>query len=358
MSEPARFVVVGSGWRAQVFLRLAAQLADLELVGMVVHRAAAAGEATAKWKVPAGLSLVQSLRDLRPDFVIVCVPWAPVAGIVTVVAEEGFPVLVETPPAADIDGLRSLWAAVGTSGLVQVAEQYPRYPGHMARLRLVRDGVIGEPTSVQVSSTHGYHAVALVRAFLGVGFVPATVRAQSFLSPLVDPPSREGWTGDDSQHEMATVIATLDFGGAMGLYDFTTNQWHNHLRGRRLVVRGSHGEIIDDSVVRLSDAHTITRSGLVRRQTGHDLDLEGYDTDHISFDGRVLYRNPFIGLRLADDEIAMCSLLVSMVAWRRDDGPPPYPLAQGSQDHLVSLAIDSSLASGAPVTTTTEDWAT
>jgi len=169
--------------------------------------------------------------------------------------------------------------------------------------------------------------------------------------------ARDGWTGDGTAHETETVIATLDFGGAMGLYDFTTNQWHNHLRGRRLVVRGSHGEVVDDSVVRLSDPRTITRSNLVRRQTGYDLDLEGYDTDHISFDGQVLYRNPFTGLRLADDEIAISSLLVSMVAWRRDDGPPPYPLAQGSQDHLVSLAIDSSLASGAPVTTATENWA-
>ena len=54
----------------------------------------------------------------------------------------------------------------------------------------------------------------------------------------------------------------------------------------------------------------------------------------------------YVGLRLADDEIAVASLLSGMAKWCRDDGPPPYPLAEGSQDHLVSLAIDASLATG------------
>jgi hypothetical protein len=98
-------------------------------------------------------------------------------------------------------------------------------------------------------------------------------------------------------------------------------------------------------------------SPLRRRQLGYDLDLNGYDTDHISFEGDIIYRNPYLGLRLSDDEIAVASLLSGMAKWCRQEGPPPYPLAEGSQDHLVSLAIDASLASGGAVTTTREEWA-
>jgi len=58
---------------------------------------------------------------------------------------------------------------VGASGLVQVAEQYHLMPSHASRLALARSGAIGTVTSVQISSTHAYHAVALIRAYLGAG---------------------------------------------------------------------------------------------------------------------------------------------------------------------------------------------
>jgi predicted dehydrogenase len=175
-------------------------------------------------------------------------------------------VLAETPPAPDLPAMRALWADVGASGLVQVAEQYLMVPAHAARLEAVRAGVIGTPTQVQVSSTHMYHAISLMRGHLGVGAEPATVRAMRTSAPLVDPLTRDGWTGDDEPRPAGTIIGVLDWGdGRSGVYDFTDNQWHNQLRFRRLVVRGTHGELRDDEVVRLLGPETIARTPLVRR---------------------------------------------------------------------------------------------
>jgi predicted dehydrogenase len=357
MSGQTRFGVVGGGWRAQFFLKLAGLLPErLAVAGVVVRRADAADEVSRRWGVPAYLSLGE-LTNTAPDFVVSAVPWAATPGVVAEAVAVGVPVLSETPPAPDRDRLRALWRDVGGTGLVQVAEQYLLLPGHAARRELVRRGLIGQPTSVQVSSTHLYHAVSMMRGLLGVGFEPATVDARAFVAPLVDPQTRAGWVGDSAPKDATTTIATIDFGGAMGLYDFTDNQWHNQLRMRRIVIRGTHGEIVDDAVVRLTDAETIVRSALVRRQSGYDLDLDGYDTEHISIDGDVVYRNPFVGLRLADEEIAIATQLVQMAAWCRDEGPPPYPLAEACQDHLVGLAIEESVARGEPVTTTKEPWA-
>jgi hypothetical protein len=129
------------------------------------------------------------------------------------------------------------------------------------------------------------------------------------------------------------------------------------LRTRRIVVRGTRGELVDDRVVRLADPTTPVESVLLRRQTGLDLNLEGLDLKHISLDGRVVYRNPFAGCGLSDDDLAVADLAVRTGAWTRGEAPPPYPLAEGCQDHLIALAIEESLATGAAVRTTVEDWA-
>src|SRR3954468_7664107 len=91
------------------------------------------------------------------DFVGVCVPGSQTPELTVRAVELGLRVLAETPPAPTADGLRELWAAVGSTGLVRVAEQYLLMPGHAARLALVQTGALGKITSVQVSSTHLYH---------------------------------------------------------------------------------------------------------------------------------------------------------------------------------------------------------
>lgn len=345
------FAVVGSGWRAATFWRLAAGLADVRCVGAVVRT-------PRRLPVPAFASTAECLDATRPDFVVTALPWDSNPGVVVDAVARGLPVLTETPPAPDLAGLRSLWAAVGGSSLVQVAEQYLLMPSHAARAAVVRSGAIGTPTQVQVSSTQLYHAVSLIRGLLGAGRGPVTVRASRHHAPLLDPLDRTGWTDDPAPKQATTTVATLDFGdGRSGLYDFTDNQTRNQLRFRRIVVRGTHGELRDDEIVRMAGPRTIVRSPLVRRQTGHDLDLAGFDTDHITLGADVLYRNPHPGRRWNDDEVATATMLQAMAAWVRGEGAPPYPLADGAQDHHVALAIGRSADTDRPVTTTTEAWA-
>ncbi|MFI7601959.1 Gfo/Idh/MocA family protein [Actinoplanes sp. NPDC049681] len=345
------FATVGAGWRAEMFWRLAAGLDGLECAGAVVRT-------PRMLPVPAYASLAECVDQARPDFIVTAVPWDANPGVITEAVERGLPVLAETPPAPDAEGLRALWAAVGGSGLVQVAEQYLLLPAHAARLEAVRLGLIGIPTQVQVSSTHLYHAVSLIRGLLGVGREQVAVRATRTTAPLVDPLTRAGWTDDPDPGPATTTIATLDFGeGRSGVYDFTDNQWHNQLRFRRLLVRGSHGELRDDEVVRLTAPRTIVRTPLVRRQTGYDLDLDGFDTDTITFGGEVLYRNPYQGRRWSDEEIAIATLLDATAAWVRGTAPAPYPLADGAQDHLIALAVEEAATTDRTVTTAAEDWA-
>lgn len=344
------FATVGAGWRATFYWRLAEQLADLTCVGAVVP-------SPRTLPVPTYDSVDQCLHRARPDFVVIAVPWAVTPEVIAQVAAHRVPVLAETPPAPDLDGLRALWAQVGDSALVQVAEQYLLMPSHAARAAVVRSGEIGTPTQVQVSSTHQYHAVSLMRGLLSAGRGPVTVRAMRTTAPLVDPLTRAGWTDDPEPKSAVTTVATIDFGGGRsGVYDFTDNQWHNQLRFRRIVVRGSQGEIRDDEVVRLVAPRTIVRTPIVRRQTGYDLDLDGFETDHLTLGSDVLYRNTYAGHRWNDEEIAIASQLEAIAAWVRGDGPPPYPLEEGLQDHRVALAVEQAADTGETVTTGAEPW--
>ncbi|RYV51606.1 Gfo/Idh/MocA family protein [Pengzhenrongella frigida] len=369
----ARFAIVGSGWRAEFFARLARLMPERFAVTAVVSRGEERRADVARaWGVPTAPTIAAAFELELPDFVVVAVPWAVSPGVIRELVAWDVPVLAETPPAPDLAGLRALWADVGQSGLVQVAEHSPFMPAHAARLAALRLGLVGEVTSVQISSTHQYHAVAVIRAMLGVGvgvggdagagssgvgFGVVDVSARTFTAPLVDPITRAGWTSDDTARDATTTIATLDFGdGRSGLYDFTDNQWHNPLRTNRIVVRGSRGELVDDRIVRLTGDRTVVESHLVRRQAGIEQNLDGFDLDHLSVDGQVLYRNVFQGARLADDDLAVAALLAGTAAWVAG-GPAPYPLAQGCQDHLLGLAIGTAARTGVSVRTHVEAWA-
>ena len=356
---PARIAIVGTGWRAAMFAGIVKALPEeFDLVGVAARGRESAERAAASWGTAAFDDPIALAAGARPELTIVCVPWPDNPEVVSALASEGFQVLSETPPAPDLAGLHRLWGRIGGLGLVQVAEQYCELPGQAARRAVVRGGAIGEVTGVEVSSTHGYHAVSLMRGFLGhAGAGPVTVQANRFTGALADPLSRAGWSDDLSPRPAETTVATLDFGTGYGLYDVTDNQWQNQLRFRRILVRGSLGEIQDDRVVRLAGPRQIVTSELRRHQLGYDLNLDGYDTEHISFEGAVVYANPFVGARFMDEEIAMGILLRQSVAWARGEAPGPYPLARACQDHAIGLAIDESLATGRAVTTAEQPWA-
>jgi predicted dehydrogenase len=354
---PVRFAIIGSGWRSEFHLRMAKAAPDrLEAVAVVTETDAEAERIAARWGVPTMRTIDEALAR-KPEFVISAVNWPTMPVIVRQLVAAGAKVMAETPPAPVLDGLRSLWNDVGASGRVQVGEQYMRMPGHASRLAVIGAGTIGSVNAVEIASTHLYHAVSLVRGFLGVDMERVVVNARTFTAPLVDPLTFNGWVKDPTPGPKATTIATLDFGdGRMGLYDFVDNQWWNPLLARRIVLRGSLGEIVDDTVTRLTPEGPVT-SPIVYRRTGVDMNLEGNEVVHTSFDGRVVYRNPWVGTNLSEDDIAVASHVAAVGLWARDEGPEPYPLAQGCQDHAVGLAIEQSARTGADVTVEGEVWA-
>ena len=365
MVEPARFVVIGTGWRSEFMLRIAAaDPARLEVTAVVATSSENADRISQRWGVMATTSLTDALAT-GPDFVISAVSWPAMPGMITELVSRGVKVLAETPPAPDLEGLRSLWAGLNTAGVggsaahnqVQVAEQYVLMPGHAARLAVIDQGTLGVPQAVEVASTHLYHATSLMRAYLGVDMERAVVNGRSFDTKMTLPLTFDGWVDAPEVEVQKTTYATVDFGdGRVGLYNFQNMQWWNPLLARRITVRGTLGEMVDDVVTRWTGQAPVT-SRIEYRRTGVDMNLEGNEVVHASFDGQVIWQNAWLNTRLSEDDIAVADHLLATAAWARGEGPGPYSLASACQDHALGLAIEESARSGRDIVVDQEPWA-
>lgn len=355
--NPSSFAVVGPGWRTEFFLRVARALPeDFRIDGVVVRDPARGAAFETQWGVPSFRSIEALLRLTRPRFAVVSVPQPAAPDVIAELADRGMPVLTETPPAPDLDGLLRLAALVRGGARIQVAEQYVLQPTHAARLALIASGRIGTPSHAHVAVAHGYHGTSLIRNYLGLGFENATITAAGFQSPIVAGPTRAGPPEAFRIDRSDQTIATLDFGDRLAVFDFTGDQYHSWIRSPRVLIRGERGEIKDDELRYLEDHRTPVMLRLLRQDTGHYADIQGYHHQGILAGAEWVYRNPFPGARLNDDEIAVAGCLAGM-ARHVETGEEIYGFAEAAQDQYLALSIAAARASGGTVRTVTQPWA-
>ena len=355
-SDPIRFAMVGSGWRAEFFLRIARALPERFQISAVLVRDQAKHAAfEARWRVSAFTTLEQVLAT-NPKFVVVSVPREVAPECLEQLAAHGMPTLCETPPAADLEALIRLHRLTEQGARIQVAEQYALQPMHAARLQLVQSGKLGKISQAQISVAHDYHGINLIRRFLEVGFQNCTITAQAFDSSVIQGPDRDGPPTTEAIETERHVTARFDFGDRLGVYDFAYwSPYFSWIRSQRLLVQGTHGEIHDETVRYLKDFRTPVQLDLRRLDTGHGGNLEGHHHVGVLAGSDWLYRNPFTPARLSDDEIAVAACLQGMGDYVAG-GPGFYGLPEASQDHYLTLMMQRALETKQPVTTTVQVW--
>jgi predicted dehydrogenase len=264
-------------------------------------------------------------------------------------------VLCETPPAADLDGLRRLGDLIARRARVQVAEQYQYQPLHAARLAVTRAGLIGVVSTVSLSVCHDYHAFSLMRRHLGVGGEPALLRATTVRATIQTGFGPSGPRRAAGTVEEVRTAGIVEWDDRLGLYDFSEEQYFSYVRAPHAVVRGSGGEIADRDVRLLSGLDEPATLALRREQTGAEGDLGGFSLRGISLGDRWVYRNPFPGARLSDDEIALATALERMGRYA-NGGAPFYGLADAAQDHYLALCLQQAAATGEAVRAEPQPW--
>lgn len=349
--------IVGSGWRAEFFLRIAKELPDkFEVCGLVTRSV----EKGLKLENIFGIKTYRTIDDLlrfsNPSFIVVCVSGNIAPAITTELANRDIPVLAETPPAPDINGLIELNKLTEKGAKIQVAEQYHLQPLHAARIAIANSGRLGEITQAQVSFSHGYHGISIIRKLLGIGFEDAVINAFKFKSPFVAGPGRNGLSDEEVITEGNQEIALLDFNGKFAVYDFAKDQHRSFVRGNRILVRGNRGEINNNEVRYLKDFRTPIEYELIEKNAGLNGNIEGYYVKGVLGGDEWVYINPFIPGKLSDDEIAVASCLAKMDSYIKG-GPEFYSLAEASQDHYLGMMITVAVTTGEKVVTSRQPWA-
>ncbi|MBN1674749.1 MAG: Gfo/Idh/MocA family oxidoreductase [Kiritimatiellae bacterium] len=357
MTQTARFAIIGGGWRAAFYLRVARALPErFACCGMTVRDGGKGEPITRQWGVKTYRTAEAMLDACSPCFVVVSVPWQVAPEMLRVLAAAGVPTLCETPPAPDREGLARLSELVRDGARIQVAEQYVFQPMHAARLAVIRSGRLGTVTQAQVSAAHGYHGISLIRHYLGAGFEDLSVTARKFVSPIVTGPTRDGPPAEEKLAESVQTLAWLDFGGKLGVFDFAGDQYFSWIRSPHVLIRGERGEIRNAELRWLKAFDRPVQARLERREAGQDGNLEGYYLKGIALGEEWVYENPFAPARLTDDELAVATCLAKMAAYV-DGGPEFYSLAEAAQDHYISLTMGEAVRSGASVSTATQPWA-
>lgn len=351
------FGLYGGGWRSEFFLRVARALPDrFEVSGVITRDHEKAARFGRDFGVTRYGTAAELLSATKPLFMVVCVNGNVSADVALDLLRRRVPVLMETPPAPNLETLLRFHESLPKDARIQIAEQYPFQPMHMARAALLATGKIGAVQHAHVSCAQGYHAMALMRRYLGVGFESAEITAKTFPVSVVGGFTRQGEPTEERVIEHPQTVAALDFGGKTGLFNFEANQHRSWARSQIVQIKGERGEIFNDRLKYLLDFKTPMESEIARKDLGRSENLEGADLKGVFADGQWLYRNPYQGSRLADDEIAVAACLDRM-AEHALGGPPFYGFAEAAQDAYLALMIDKAAKNGIALRAESQPWA-
>ena len=331
------YVIVGSGYRAEYFGRVAQTWPELFRALFLCR----SEEKAAKLKRNTGVDAVltaEAAEAFRPDFIVVAVDRGHVADVAEEWLARGWPVVTETPVGDAEDKLERLRRLGEGGAKIVCCEQYHRQPLLAAGLEAVRQGLIGAPQTAYISLVHDYHAASLIRRALLVGKESYTLRGSRRVSPAVETDSRYGAILDGRVTDEVRDQALVTFeSGKTAIYDFAPLQYRSYIRARHFTVRGDRGEWSDTTLYGLDERNRPWRQALMPEIPEKYRCL---DTQYLR-DLRKAWR-PELFLDTLQDEYAIATILLDMGEYL-SGGPSPYPRWEAIEDARFWLRIQEAV---------------
>ena len=360
--NPLSFIIVGSGWRAMFYVRIAKRYLELFQLQYLLCRTEEKAECIRREQEIPVTTSTEVCRAANPDLVVVAVDKNTKFDVTKEWLEKGYAVLTETPAALTEDQLEELWRLHQNGARLQVAEQYIRYPLIAAGLQAIKQGYLGDPHAVELSLAHDYHGISLIRHMLDFGLDAQTksitglplvkLWGKQYTFPVTETDSRYGPVTDGSIKERKRTRLTMEFAkGKTAFYDFDSVQYHSFIRARHINVQGPRGEW-NDTFLRYVD----TAGNAVRTQLKPWLDpaYTALATDELLKSSQIW--KPEVHMEDWQDEYAIATLMLDMGKWL-DTGQEAYPLAEALEDAYLWLLMEKAVENpGQTVTSQPHSW--
>ncbi|MFA6844478.1 MAG: Gfo/Idh/MocA family oxidoreductase [Sphaerochaetaceae bacterium] len=264
-----RFVLIGYGWRALFYVRVARNLHnEFSIVSWVVRFRERAETLSDEYHLDTTVDLEKAL-SLEHDFVVLSVPPKANKELLLSLINRGEHILSETSfTSQSFDDLKEIENAQRSStASVEISEQYHVYPYFQAVKRL--QPLLGQITECSIECVHDHHAISLLRFFLDTGFAGCSIDAHRIESPLVRTGSREGVDDKGEIISSNRLLALLQFpNGKSGYINFCNDQYHSQIRSSHFALYGTRGELYDNNLCHLDDSNLLVKKNLVTTEKG------------------------------------------------------------------------------------------
>lgn len=325
------YSIIGGGWRAEFYLRIAALVSDrFSAACICVRNKERAKRIAEKFDVTV-VDTIDKLKKIPCDFIVNCINKDDISKLSLSLAAEGYGVLAETPVCTSSEQAKNLIKNFNPKYKIQIAEQFHLKPMYQAIKRIIENGIIGNVNYINISVAHEYHAMSLIRFFLNSDNGKLISRTE-FNSPILHTNFRNGEVDNKTYQDSRHTIKIFDFGGKAAVYDFDAEQYFSPIRTDHLLIRGDRGEIENDTVRYFNQDNKFAESKIVQHKSGN---LDGLYNGNITFENQVLYNSPFSVARLSDEETAIADTLTKMDEYLKT-GKEFYGFEKALNDFFLS----------------------
>ena len=321
-------VLFGTGWRAGFFLRIAAALPDIINIVSVYSRSSERAREIGRQGFLSTSDREAALSESH-DAVIVASGKEGFAETVRFLRERGERIISETTFLSlsdeELDEMSRIEGGM-------VLEQYaftPLFSSVLASLPL-----LGHVDQMYLSGLHNHHAAAIARRVLGIGSdLPDRVEPMDFDSSMLRTGSRAGMERTGAIERYRRSVRMLRFPSSLLITDFSSNQYHSYLYGRRFEIRGDRG-VMNEGGVSIIDGegYPVYLPFVFHRDTATGNGRLALT--HVTLGERTLFVNPYYPSDMNDDEIAIAHMLE-----RFGKGEDIYPFSEGITDARIGKLL-------------------